>query len=35
VRWPIAAAEIASALDRCSAQKLEVKAPPESYSLAG
>jgi CheY-like chemotaxis protein len=40
VRWPIAAAEIAAALDRCSAQKkLEVKAPPgaapESCPLAG
>jgi CheY-like chemotaxis protein len=39
VRWPIAAAEIAAALDRCSAlRNLETKAPPgaarESCSLA-
>lgn len=40
VRWPIAAVEIAAALDRCSAQrKLEAKPPPgaarESYFMAG
>jgi CheY-like chemotaxis protein len=35
VRWPMAAAEIAGALDRCTAEKIEEKAPPESYSLAG
>jgi signal transduction histidine kinase len=35
VRWPMAAAEIAGALNRCTAEKIEEKAPPESYSLAG